>query len=111
MDVFKKFIIETDDELGDCLIIAKCTYHKQIVTDEKKVKGGGWWELVDNKTFLLFGESHEFGRASIEDIKKCIENDLAFSNKYLIKAVTSIYNFSYRDQLGNIIELKKDCLF
>lgn len=41
MDIFPKFIIETDDELGDCLIISKCTYHKELVTDHTKVKGGG----------------------------------------------------------------------
>lgn len=33
MDAFPKFIIETDDQKGDCLIVAKCTYHKQLATD------------------------------------------------------------------------------
>ena len=45
MDVFPKFIIETDNQEGDCLIIAKCTYHKQLATDISKVKGGGMWTL------------------------------------------------------------------
>ena len=46
MDSFPKFIIETDDEIGDCLIIAKCTYHHELAIDKTKVKGGG---VVDFK--------------------------------------------------------------
>ena len=57
MDVFPKFIIETDGQEGDCLIVAKCTYHKQLATDIKKVKGGGWWTLdKENSIFTLHGE-------------------------------------------------------
>jgi hypothetical protein len=65
MDVFPKFIVE-----GNNLIIAKCTYHKQLVTDKDQVKGGGLWMLDrDKKEFLLYGDSFDFGRASIEIIK------------------------------------------
>ncbi len=68
-DVFPKFIVE-----GNNLIIAKCTFHKQLVTDPAQVKGGGMWELDrDKKKFTLFGESHDYGQASEEDIKACIE--------------------------------------
>jgi hypothetical protein len=69
MDVFPKFIVE-----GNNLIIAKCTYHKQLVTDKDLVKGGGLWKLDrDKKEFVLFGSSDDFGYASADDIKSCIE--------------------------------------
>ena len=77
MDVFPKFIIETDDQEGDCLIVAKCTYHKQLATDITKVKGGGWWTLDrDNSIFTLSGDSHVFGRAKIEDIAKYCKDQI-----------------------------------
>lgn len=73
MDVFPKFIIETDNELGDCLIIAKVTYHGQIVTDKNKVKGGGWYRFSnDKKEITFYGKSEDFGRATLEDIKACV---------------------------------------
>lgn len=42
MDLFPKYIIETDDELGNCLILSKCSFHHELVTDKNKVKGGGF---------------------------------------------------------------------
>lgn len=69
MDVFPKFIVE-----GNNLIIAKCTYHKDLATDKAQVKGGGLWDWdQDKKEFLFYGDSFDFGRASIEDIRACIE--------------------------------------
>jgi hypothetical protein len=69
MDVFPKFIVE-----GNNLIIAKCTYHKQLVTVKDQVKGGGLWKLDQDKNeFVLYGISFDFGYASAEDIKACIE--------------------------------------
>lgn len=69
MDVYPKFVVE-----GNNLIIAKCTYHWQLVTDKKSVKGGGLWKADwEKKEITLFGDSHDFGRASEEDIKACIE--------------------------------------
>jgi hypothetical protein len=74
MDVFPKFIVE-----GNNLIIAKCTYHKQLVTDKDQVKGGGMWMLdMAKKEFLLYGDSFDFGRASIEELKVCIESGNVF---------------------------------
>lgn len=106
-DIYNKFIIETDDELGDCLIIAKCTFHKQLVTDEKKVKGGGMWKFEDNKeTIVLFGESHKFGKATIDDIKNCIKNDNVYTNPTLSHSIVSLHDFKY-DKYGEIINLKQ----
>lgn len=68
-DVFPKFIVE-----GNNLIIAQCAYHKDLVTDKDQVKGGGFWKWDrERKEVTLFGESHDFGQASAEDIKACIE--------------------------------------
>lgn len=103
MDVFPKFIIETDDELGDCLIICKSTYHSDLVTNKEKVKGGGWFNFKD-ETFTLFGESHEFGKATIEDIKQCIENGNVFSNPSVVYSISGKYNFKYNTGT-EIIEL------
>lgn len=69
-DVFPKFIVE-----GDNLIIAKCTFHKQLVTDESKVKGGGLWNWdKERREFKLYGESTDYGYASEEDVKACIKS-------------------------------------
>ena len=74
-DVFPKFVIEDGD-----LIIANCTYHKEIVTDTSKVIGGGFWQKV-NEFYIFSGSSYEFGKAKLEDIKACIANKRVFINK------------------------------
>jgi hypothetical protein len=107
MDVFPKFIIETDDELGDCLIIAKCTYHKQLVTDKTKVKGGGWWSRDnDTNTFILHGDSGDFGRAKFEDIQKCVQSGNVYTNPYVTHSIANKHNFVYKDECGEITDLK-----
>jgi hypothetical protein len=107
MDVFPKFIIETDDQEGDCLILAKCTYHKQLATDISKVKGGGWWTLDrDNSIFTLYGDSHDFGEAKIEDIAKCVQNKKVFSSSALNRNFTDNFKFQYKDQCGEIFDLE-----
>lgn len=108
MNVFPKFIIETDDQEGDCLIISKCTYHKQLATDLSKVKGGGWWILDrENSIFTLYGESYDFGMASIDDIKKCVENKKVFSSSALVRNYTDNFSFRYKTESGEIIELTR----
>lgn len=104
MNVFPKFIIETDDEIGDCLIISKCTYHKQLATDIKKVKGGGWWVLKE-KSFIFEGKSEDFGQASYDDIKKCIESGNVFKNKSLLFKYSDEYSYYY-DKGSEIIKIK-----
>lgn len=103
MDAFPKFIIETDPEEGDCLIIAKCTYHSQLVVDKSKVKGGGWF-IIDPEIQMvtLHGESHDFGRASFEDIKSCIDRNKVFTNSSLQRNITHQFNFQYKNELGEI---------
>lgn len=107
MDVFPKFIIETDEQEGDCLIVAKCTHHKQLATDITKVKGGGWWSLdSDNSIFTLHGDSHDFGRAKIEDIRSCIQRKKVFSSASLILNLTDNFKFKYKNQVGEITDFE-----
>lgn len=69
MDTFPKFIVE-----GDCLILGKCTYHKQLATLFTEVKGGGWWRWDQEKNEIhLSGKSEDFGQASPDDIRACIK--------------------------------------
>ena len=106
MDVFPKFIIETDSEEGDCLIIAKCTYHKQLATDLTKVKGGGWWTLDrDNSVFTLYGDSYDLGRATIEDITSCVQRKKVFSTRSLLGNLTDDFKFQYKNDVGEIIHI------
>ena len=108
MDVFPKFIIETDPEEGDVLIIGKCTYHRQLSNDPAKVKGGGWWTLNQSvdKSFILFGSSEDFGKAKIELIADCIKRKKVFSSmKSFHRNFTDNYTFRYRDEVGDIIDL------
>lgn len=96
MDVFPKFIIETDDEIGDCLIIAKCTYHKQLATFPEKVKGGGWWTKdFEKSTFTLHGSSDDFGKAKLEDIKACVFNGNVFTNSSCMNSIANKFTFLY----------------
>ena len=106
MSVFPKFIIETDAEEGDCLIIAKCTYHKQLATDKTKVKGGGWFSVdLEKKVFTLHGQSEDFGRATIEDISDCIKRGKAFYTPSLVRSYTDEFIFKYRDESGETFDL------
>lgn len=107
MEAYPKFIIETDDQEGDCLIIGKCTYHKQLVTDKTKVRGGGWWNFNDNKTEIhLYGKSEDFGYAKFEDILNCIKNKKVFSSSVLVRNISDRYKFFYRNDYYELIELK-----
>ena len=107
MDVFPKFIIETDAELGDCLVIAKCTYHNQLVTDKTKVKGGGWWRLDKNtNTFILYGDSYEYGKAKLENVESCIKAGHVYSNSSLAFPIVDKHNFAY-DTGSIIIDIQK----
>lgn len=102
MALFPKFIIEDGN-----LIISKVTFHKDIACDIKNVKGGGWFKInndVHPKTITFHGDSHDFGKAKFEDIKKCVEEKKVFSNKYLTSNLSDLYKFLY-DTCTELIEL------
>ena len=97
MEKFPKFIIEDGK-----LILAKVTFHKELVTDQTKVKGGGWFRFInETNTFVLFGESNDFGKAKLEDIKQCVENNQVYNDKNLRRNISSRFNFSYDEVLTN----------
>jgi len=89
-DVFPKFLVE-----DDCLVIAKCTFHHQIVNDKDKVKGGGWWTRNDEGAFILYGSSFDFGAAKIKDIKNCIDKGNVFTDKYYTDSICDKHEFLY----------------
>jgi hypothetical protein len=103
MDKYPKFIIE-----GENLILMMATYHKDIVVDKTKVRGGGWFKYVsDKKMYIFYGDSHDFGKAKFDDIKKCVEQGNVFSDYLLVNNITSRYSFGY-DTGTEIIELKNN---
>lgn len=103
MDVFNKFIIETDDELGDCLILGRVTYHKQLSFNKEKVKSGGWWR-EKNGRITFFGESHEFGRATQKQVTDAVMNNKVFTSYLLEHPINDKYKFSF-DRQSEIVEL------
>jgi len=84
-----KFIIEDGN-----LILSKCLYHKELATDKTKVTGGGWFSFNDD-TFIFYGNSHDFGEASIESIKDAIAEDKVFTNKYKRHSIAKKFKFIY----------------
>ena len=102
MDIFPKFIIE-----GDSLKLSKCTFHHQLVTDKLNVKGGGWFRyIIETNTFIFHGDSNDFGRASLEDIKKCVEAKKVFRDRLKHRNISDRHNFAY-DTGTEIINLNQ----
>ena len=93
-NLFPKYIIETDDELGDCLIMGKCGYHKELATFYDNVKGGGWFRFNDG-IFTFYGESHQFGHTSVEEVKLAVNNDRVFTNPLLTHSIATKFKFCY----------------
>jgi Janus/Ocnus family (Ocnus) len=101
MDVFPKFICE-----DDFLILSKCTYHKQLVTDSTKVKGGGWFKYDSiDKSFTFFGTSEDFGRAFIETITNCIKLGKVYTNSSQTHDISADYDFYYKNDYDELIPL------
>jgi len=92
--LFPKFIIE-----GDALIIQKAKYHKDIVTDRKLVKGGGWFRYSQEQNrFTFYGSSEDFGAAKFEDIKKCVEEKKVFTGRGKRRNISDEHNFAFDTQ-------------
>lgn len=86
-----KFIIENDN-----LILMRVKYHIEIVTDEKKVKGGGWYRQNENsQTITFYDRSEAYGAAKFDDIKDCIKKGKVYKDKNLTECIAGLYNFSY----------------
>jgi len=69
-DLKPKFIIE-----NGYIIIGKCELHIDMVKEPKNIAGGGWFHWNDeDKSFLLYGGSADFGPASLTDITDAIKS-------------------------------------
>lgn len=100
-DIFPKFIV-----VDDCLYMGKVTFHKQLANEGDKVKGGGWFTYnSDDQSFTLYGDSHDFGRAKIEDIQACVDKGNVGEN--YSKNRHANHKFYYRYECGDITELIK----
>lgn len=105
MEKFPKFIIESDEEIGICLIISKVIYHKEIANNLDMIQGGGWFRMnYDDKIITFHGDSHDFGAASLEHIKEAVDNDKVFTNKRLTHSIAKEFKFLY-DTQSEIIPL------
>ena len=97
-----KFIIEDNQ-----LILGKVPFHKILGTNLDKIIGGGWFKFdKENKQLILYGDSHDFGRASKEVIFKAYkENGLGRTQRYVDKFDMKVY-YSYElgDELEEIIK-------
>lgn len=90
---FPKFIIEDGD-----LILAMVTFHKEMVSNKAGVKGGGWFRYKnEDKSFTLFGDSHDFGKAKLEDIMECIRTKRVYSDKFRVRELLPKFKFYYDD--------------
>lgn len=102
--LFPKYIIENGN-----LILAKVKFHKQLVLDEKKienVKGGGWFLFIAATNQIVFhGDSHDYGQASLEDVRECVENGRIFTRKCLSRNISFDHKFAYNTG-SEIIDLE-----
>lgn len=105
MDVFPKFIIEGDD-----LILGKVTYHKELANDISQVRGGGMFEYdASTNTFTLFGESSQFGRADLDDVKRCVENGKVYFGPDAMGRLFDddpTVKMAYKIQGGELVKLR-----
>jgi len=100
MDVFPKYIIE-----DGALIISKVTFHKDMVIEKDLVRGGGMYNY-DGETFTLYDESSDFGRASLEDVQKAVDNHKVFTHQYDDEHdISTSYKFIYEAEDGELIKL------
>ena len=98
MSLFPKFVIEDGK-----LTFSKVTYHNQLVIEKGNVKGGGWYSFKnETKTYILSGDSHEFGRADLDDIKRCIDNKMVFPRMFTDRNISDDFNFMYNNGVETI---------
>ena len=106
--VFPKFLI-----IDDKLLIAKVTYHKEMVTNKENViKGGGWFKFnADKGIFTLYGQSEDFGPAKLEDIKSCVDANEVYNGRLRDHhKLSSNFTILYEDEYtGEITTLNKGC--
>ena len=96
MELFPKFIIEENDEIGIFMVIGKVTYHNKLVNNPLKVKGGGTFSFNKSTNIIILGgSSFEYGSAFIKHIKECIDDNKVFTNKSLKNSIVGRHTFKY----------------
>jgi hypothetical protein len=98
MDLYPKFIIE-----GTSVRLGKCIAHKQLAVSKENVISGGWYHFKDG-TFTLFGESVDFGRATLRQLQEIAKNGVFVMRGS--ERSTEKFKFQFKDQLGEITPLK-----
>ena len=99
MDKYPKYIVEDNN-----LILSKVTFHKDMAIDKEKVVGGGWFDYDnETKTFKFFGDSTDFGKASLEDVKACVKAGNVYTNNRMTHSIADDHNFVYDDNGTDVV--------
>ena len=102
--MFPKFIIEEHPTLGKCIVFSNVKYHRNLTNFPERVLSGGWWSQKD---FLITfnGSSEEFGAATIEMIKECVDSNKIFTNNSFKRPLSNKFTFKYKTLANEIINL------
>ncbi len=88
-----KWIIENDR-----LIIGKANFHFELAKDKNKVRGGGWFDYLDDEDgFLLYGSSSDFGSADHVDVAYAVLN--GFCDAPYSKGIYNNHKFYFSPDL------------
>lgn len=92
------------------MIIGKASFHRELATNVKNVKGGGWYEFDrERDAFILYAKSEDFGKCSKESVHDAVSR--GFVGRYLKDDRYSRYKFylsssdKLEDALNNMVEL------
>lgn len=67
-----KFVISNGE-----IFFATVSYHSEILKDNTKTIGGGWWHWDEEKKIIyLYGTSSDFGSVTKEQIAEAWKNSL-----------------------------------
>ena len=65
-----KFIVEDGK-----IIMGNVAYHKDLVSNEKKVSGGGMFNINKKDELIrFFGSSYKYGWPDVEEVKAAVNN-------------------------------------
>jgi len=95
-----KYILEDGN-----LVLGKVEFHKVLVEIKENVRGGGLFRFdLDKKECLFFGESHDFGRPKMEDVKKAVEEGKVWTSMIGGRNIAGDFTFKW-DRYSEIVTL------
>lgn len=101
-DVYPKFILE-----GDSIVMARVSFHKELIINPMNVKGGGWFKKSkDGNTYTFYGSSEDFGEADVSKLKACVQNDRVFTNRSKKHSIATKYTFRH-ETMDDSVTLSK----